>query len=167
MSVLAVKLSIEEIARFFSKVEVDRVTGCWNWTGRVSDGYGNVRHQGRLERSHRIAFAWIYGPIPRVENRTSKRAHVPQLDHVVCQNRRCCNPAHLELVTAQVNFLRGNAPNARKASATHCEQGHEFAVNGRVEKVGKGYTARRCWPCRREQMHQAYLERKKRKQLCG
>lgn len=163
MKFLTVKLSTQDIARFFSKVEVDRVSGCWNWKKKTDkDGYGNFRYNGNLERCHRVTFAWVNGPIPRVDNRTSKRKHIPQIDHAVCRNRRCCNPAHLELVTPRVNFLRGVAPNAVKAQSDYCPRGHMFTETAKVEKIGQGRTTRRCEPCRVEQQHQAYLNRKAR-----
>lgn len=165
MNELTVTFGIRDIVRFFSLVKIDRETGCWNWVGTISGGYGNFTYHGRAERSHRIAFAWVNGPIPRIDGRKGPRKHVPQLDHAVCQNRRCCNPSHLELVTQQVNFLRGSAPNARKALATHCGRGHLLPTE-KNEKIGKGRMTRRCWPCRKDQMHQAYLKRKQRKS-CG
>jgi hypothetical protein len=159
---LQVSLNTKQITRIFSKVQIDPVTGCWNWQGTTSDGYGNLRYGGRIERTHRVVFAWINGPIPRITSRKGPRVHVLQLDHAVCQNRRCCNPVHLELVTQQVNFLRGSAPNAKTANATRCKDGHLLPA-GKNDKIGKGRMTRRCITCRRAQQHLAYLQRKARK----
>lgn len=156
---LQVNLSRIQIARIFSRVLVDRKTGCWNWIGFVSDGYGNTRYDGRLERVHRVIYAWAVESIPRITGRHGVRKHVPQLDHVVCQNRRCCNPAHLELVTPRVNILRGNGICARLSRQTHCPSGH-LLPDKPNEKCGVGKTTRRCKPCRKERQHQAYLARK-------
>src|SRR6185503_20576845 len=115
---LEVLLSIEQIAGIFSKVQIDPVTGCWNWLGATSGGYGNVRYGGRSERVHRIVYAWTIGPIPKQPSRKGPRGQIPQLDHAVCQNTRCCNPVHLELVTQRVNIMRGNGPCAKHARKT-------------------------------------------------
>jgi hypothetical protein len=159
MSYLVVQLSVRDITRIFDKVIVDRVSGCWNWIGAVSDGYGNVRYGGRIERSHRVVYAWVHGPIPRQPKRTGPRVHVPQLDHVVCQNRRCCNPVHLELVTQKVNILRGNGVCARYARMTRCSKGHPLPLKPNM-KCGSGNMARRCVPCVKEQQRKNYLRRR-------
>lgn len=79
-------------------------TGCWLWQGEVNrNGYGT----------------FIVRPEPGIRKR--KMAHIEMwvmingeydrrllLDHG-CRNRICCNPAHLEPVTVQVNTLRGEA----------------------------------------------------------
>lgn len=162
-----VALKLEDITRIFSKIQIDTDTGCWNWTGSISGGYGNVSYRGKCERTHRVLYAWTIGPIPQQLSRRGRRGHIRQLDHVVCQNRQCCNPAHLELVTQRVNILRGNAPNMQVARATHCRHGHLLPKN-RTEKNGHGNVTRRCSICRKRQQRQAYESRKSRGYyLCG
>lgn len=161
MTMLEVKLNKKQMARIFSKVSVDGVTGCWNWTGFLSSGYGNVRYAGRLERVHRVVFAWATGPIPRGAPRTEKRGHIPQIDHAACQNTRCCNPVHLELVPQKVNLLRGSGVCANYARMTHCKEGHLLPPEPNV-KCGGGLMARRCLPCVKKEQHSNYLKRKER-----
>ena len=74
-----------------------RVTdGCWHWRGAVtSSGYGCVAYEGRLWSTHRLAYELLSGPIP----------DGLQIDHL-CRNKLCCNPQHLEPVTAQENRRR-------------------------------------------------------------
>src|SRR5436190_17240727 len=75
---------------------VDRSAGpeaCWPWTGyRDKDGYGNTYVRGRTTRSHRIAWEFANGPIP-------KDAHILHR----CDNPPCCNAAHLFDGTAVAN----------------------------------------------------------------
>jgi hypothetical protein len=84
--------SVEE--RFWEKV--DRRGDCWLWTGAQTAGYGVIRIGGARDDSrrayaHRLAWELANGPIPddmRILHR--------------CQVQRCVNPAHLMLVSADV-----------------------------------------------------------------
>ena len=81
------------IARFWSKVDKRGADECWPWLGtRDKDGYGNTYVRGRTTRSHRIAWEFANGPIP-------KDAHILHR----CDNPPCCNAAHLFDGTAVAN----------------------------------------------------------------
>jgi hypothetical protein len=93
----------------------EREDGCWEWTGKVGDtGYGTLG--GRLV--HRIAAAAV-APIPdeRVVDHT---CHDPDRcpGGDTCPHRRCCNPAHLEVVTHQENVRRGWASRPKYPDRT-------------------------------------------------
>lgn len=98
---------------------VDKVSseaGCWLWTGAlVAGGYGTVSRNMKMLRVHRVTYELLVGPIPAGL----------QLDHL-CRNRACCNPGHLEPVTAKENFRRGESPAARMIRENVCRRGHEM-----------------------------------------
>ncbi len=131
----------EVAVRFWSHVDVKGPTDCWLWTGATSHGYGQVRiNRRRIVYTHRVAYALMIGPPPE---------GFAQLDHL-CRNRPCCNPKHLEVVSAQTNTLRGIGMGSRNAQKTHCTNKHPLSgsnlylkhyKNGRIERV--------CLICRR------------------
>lgn len=106
---------------------------CWEWTGAIqSSGYGSIGHEGRRWSTHRLAYTLLVGPIP----------DGLQMDHLCC-NTRCCNPRHLEPVTAHENC-------ARKADSTklRCVQGHPLVgENLRLRTLRNGQIRRVCRAC--------------------
>ena len=119
--------------RFWAKVQ--KTGTCWLWTAALdTTGYGQFRINGILNRSHRVAYELVNGPIPEGM----------QLDHL-CRVRHCVNPDHLEPVTHRVNSLRGTAPNVLLHHAGHCKHGHPFTkTNTYVRPNG----TRLCKACR-------------------
>lgn len=107
----------ESIDRIFRKIKIDG-NGCWNWCGSLNRGYGEVRINNKLYRIHRLMYAWLVTSIP-----SGKGRDIPVLDHI-CNNRACCNPAHLRLASDTENILRGNGATARKARQIYCKNGH-------------------------------------------
>lgn len=73
------------IPKFWARVDRKGADECWNWQGPVDRlGYGVLGFAGKHWRSHRLAYALSI-------------AEIPEGQHVLhtCDNRRCCNPAHL------------------------------------------------------------------------
>ena len=73
---------------------------CHIWTGPTSGvgrggGYGRMKLDGQTVATHLVAFVHFFGYLP------SKK----QVDHL-CNNRLCCNPQHLEMVTHLENQKR-------------------------------------------------------------
>jgi hypothetical protein len=121
--------------RFWSKVGQPDANGCWPWLAASDkDGYGfmwgDERH--RKVRAHRVVYELLVGPL----------TVGLQIDHL-CRNRRCVNPAHLELVTARENTLRGDGPTARLAKRLVC------SGCGRPYDEMRTDGSRRCSACNR------------------
>jgi hypothetical protein len=66
---------------------------CWNWSKTISnDGYGIVSNNDIHFRTHRLVYELYYSSIP-----------INLLIRHKCDNRKCCNPQHLELGTHSDN----------------------------------------------------------------
>ena len=118
--------------RLLSRVEIDGA-GCWNFTGRLTFGYGQFKIDGKNRKAHRVAYEHLVGPVP----------NGLCLDHL-CRNRACCNPDHLEPVTIQENTLRGQTLQARNASAIACIHGHPFDETNTIIRTNGNRACRAC-----------------------
>lgn len=84
------------LRRLLSKVSVDNVVGCWNWSDSLSRGYGQLSSKRGMPpfKAHRLAWELLVGQIP---------------DGMVvrhgCDNPKCCNPLHLQIGTQKDNSL--------------------------------------------------------------
>lgn len=86
------------IDKILSRVEP--IGECWQWTGPTSGegrggGYGRMSLDGQTVAVHIVMFTCVNGYIPGKK----------QIDHK-CNNRLCCNPDHLEMVTHKQNQKR-------------------------------------------------------------
>ncbi len=122
---------------------------CWLWKGSLKRGYGNIRNGAKIVATHRVAYEQRHGPIPTGM----------QIDHL-CRVRRCVNPAHLEVVTAQENTLRGNGPGGRNARKTHCKHGHPFDNENTLLQIRAGRIGRQCRICARDRQERFWDRRK-------
>jgi hypothetical protein len=87
---------------FWAKVAQGAPDVCWPWLGaRSTNGYGRA---GRRDYAHRLAYELTNGPAPA------------GLDVMhACDNRVCCNPAHLSVGTRAEN-MRGCVERGRHFS---------------------------------------------------
>jgi hypothetical protein len=134
--------------RLWAKVKVADALDCWEWIASLnSEGYGQIYHQGRPHRAHRIAYELLIADIP--EGLT--------IDHL-CRNRRCVNPWHMEPVPLSVNSSRASVGRTYTLK-TECNNGHPYSDdNVRIDPVGH----RRCRQCERRSALAAYYRRKAR-----
>lgn len=108
-----------DVYRFWKRVDVSEdPTACWVWLGGASkEGYGRFKLKGRLESTHRVAYAIANGDIPEAET-----YHGNVVMHL-CDNPSCCNPRHLRLGDQMANVKdmdgkhRGVRGTARKWEA--------------------------------------------------
>lgn len=122
--------------RFWKHVSTEPNTGCWLWTGMLSDlGYGRLwsREKQLPINAHRLSYEMHKGKIP--DNLT--------LDHL-CRTRSCVNPDHLEAVPLQENIRRGFSPPAMNARKTHCNRGHNFSGFNLILRSDGGRRCRQC-----------------------
>lgn len=100
--------------------------GCWLWQGSMSgNGYGLMKHRGKVEQAHRWSYERKHGPIPSGLD----------LDHK-CQTPRCVNPDHLEPVNHFENIRRSArakldwdaVDQIRAATGSHAQIAAAFGV---------------------------------------
>lgn len=117
--------------RFWAKV--DKTGECWLWTAaRASGGYGQFWRGGKMVYSHRLAFEWTHGEIPR-------GTHV---DHK-CHTHNCVRPEHLRLATNAQNQQNRRGANSGSATGIRGVSWHKHARKylARVRLSGKMYHA--------------------------
>lgn len=91
---------------------------CWRWPlATTPGGYGVMHFRGKVVYVHRFVYEQITGrSIP-------KGMHT---DHL-CRVTNCCNPDHLEIVTAGENARRGS--NFKGCGP--CAKGHSEIVHAK------------------------------------
>lgn len=152
---VAPPLSNEE--RFWARVDKDCLVlalrpdlgSCWEWTGRIQDGYGvfdmRPKEGGRNYRA--------------VGAHTFTTPNCPEgfeRDHL-CRNRACVRPSHIEFVTKRVNIDRGNLKKER------CKHGHRLEGNVREKRNARGWLHRWCLTCERNHNEAMRRERASRR----
>lgn len=131
-------------ARFWPKVIKDAPGGCWHWNAQIGpDGYPRFAYKGQTRHAHRVAMILTGHDVP-------DGMHV---DHCVCRDPACVNPAHMRVVAPGVNATENNdSPFAVNARKTHCKRGHELAGDNiryvpTVGPKGTPMAARMCVAC--------------------
>jgi hypothetical protein len=97
-------------------------TLCHSWRGQASQRYPSIKVQGKPVKVHQWAWEQACGPVPD-----------GMVVHHRCENTRCCNVEHLEVVTTAQNSHFGSSA---KLSTDKAEQIRRFYGSG-------GYTLRK------------------------
>lgn len=124
------------------------VDECWRFTGCLSDGYGNIGHQGKNLYVHRFSYEEFVGPIPAGLTIDHLCHQPPCPGGKECPHRSCWNPAHLEAVTNGENVMRGMSPIAQASRRDHCINGHPWTPENTYVYPSNG--VRSCRACNRE-----------------
>jgi hypothetical protein len=124
----------EQLRQRFLSYVVERESGCKEWTGGVSEGYGTFSIERRTYRSHRVAYRYFVGPIPDGLMVLHK-----------CDNPLCVNPAHLFAGTAldNVRDMIAKGRDSFGEPKEYCSRGHKFSEVGKSKSGG-------CAQCNRE-----------------
>jgi hypothetical protein len=88
--------TVEE--RFWRNVQ--KGSGCWEWTGGTRQGYGRFRIGRKKITAHRYAYLAYHGALSGVVRHK-------------CDNRLCVNPDHLEVGTLADNVADMDARGRR------------------------------------------------------
>lgn len=121
-------------------------SGCVEWFGpRSIGGYGTINLDNSPRYVHRLTYQMWRGMVPSGM----------QLDHL-CRNRACCNPEHLEPVTASENIRRGLLPAVMKEVGKRnrkvcCRRGHVYTEDSVYHLLDgrRGVRYRQCKECTR------------------
>ncbi len=144
--------------RFEKNLIEDKRSGCWNWTGSNSNGYGYFRVTAfagfkNAISAHRVSRLIYCGDSIETTNRGT---HL-EWDHL-CRNTKCVNPWHLDLVSIRENNLRSNGAAAISHRRTHCPRGHKLSGKNLIKHLAlKGL--RECRICKNASERRRYLEK--------
>lgn len=142
------------VQRLLYSIQYNIRTGCWLWIGNLRpNGYGRMWYRGKSLSAHRTSYEYFVGPIPEGL----------ELDHL-CRVPRCINPAHLEPVTQQENWLRSHALTRKNRDLTECPKGHPYEGHNLVVRERDG--ARVCRRCRNDRAI-AYSRRRRLREVAN
>jgi hypothetical protein len=90
----------------------ERPNGCWSWSkAHTNPGYPSVWWEGNQRTVHNVLYQLVRGPLPEGM----------VLDHIVCSDKSCANPWHVEPATNVDNIVR------ERKELTECKHGHSLA----------------------------------------
>lgn len=108
ISCLGQSQAAQRVERFWTRVDKRGADECWPWLGRRTErGYGEFSTSDKTHRAHRLALAFSGTSVPD-----------DMLVMHSCDNRACCNPAHLSL-------------------GTYADNNHDMMKKGRDRVVGE------------------------------
>ena len=91
----------KDVDRFWGHVDQRGEDECWGWLLKSSShGYGLFSAGGNLHRTSRFAYIHRYGKLNATPITSDFRIST------MCENKKCCNPAHLKENSQQEVFDR-------------------------------------------------------------
>lgn len=122
-------MTLEQINRFVAKLSGE-VEGCWEYTGATNiHGYGVCKIGGKNYYAHRVAYA-----MAAKINPDQVEGYVMHL----CNNPKCCNPAHLSLGTEEQNrqykMLCGRHRMSKKGCKRKLNEEKVAAIKYRISR---------------------------------
>ena len=135
---------------FFTNMDLDPVTGCWNWTGHTIGRdpwkYGAMKYMGKETMVHRLAASFYLGFDLNSDKHICHR----------CDNTLCFNPKHLFVGTNQDNqrdaVQKGRNWNTAKVM---CINGHPYeGENLCIQKRLNGRPMRVCRICKNQRQRE-------------
>jgi len=135
----------EKVLRLLEqRTNVISETGCWEYEGKNSVGYGQITIDGEFHYVHRISAILFLGYNPIY----SELLHV--LHH--CHNPCCWNFNHLYIGTNDENIadrMNANRSRNQNTDSTHCKHGHEFTEENTYWCLSaNGNKRRQCRECK-------------------
>lgn len=113
---------------FWARVERRGPDECWPWIGSLTKhGYGSLGFAGKVTRAHRAA--WI------LTNGDPGELHILH----TCDNRKCCNPAHLYAGTHDDNVADMVQRRRRKGIGAGEKNGRAKLTQEQAENIRQIY----------------------------
>jgi hypothetical protein len=116
--------------RFAEKYRVNLNTGCWDWTGSKSRGYGYIREaRGGMLLAHKFSYEHHIACVP-----------AGKIVRHSCNNSVCVNPDHLRIGTHADNMIDMAMAGTRKGKSgerTYLSDDQRELV---VDDLGNGKT---------------------------